>query len=127
MHLFSIVNNESAPDESKEILRATENRTGFIPNIYGVMAESSVLLKAYKEIGKLFNETSFSPIEREVIEMTINRANGCAYCIAAHSYFDRLSNFPEEILTTLLQDKSFENPKLQTLRSFTKTIIEKRG
>jgi alkylhydroperoxidase family enzyme len=127
MHLFSIVNNESAPDESKEILRATENRTGSIPNIYGVMAESSVLLKAYKEIGKLFNETSFSPIEREVIEMTINRANGCAYCIAAHSYFDRLSNFPEEILTTLLQDKSFENPKLQTLRSFTKTIIEKRG
>jgi len=49
------------------------------------------------------------------------------YCIAAHSYFDRLSNFPEEILTTLLQDKSFENPKLQALRIFTKIIIEKRG
>lgn len=127
MNLFSIHNIESAPHESKKILETTKNLTGFIPNLYGVMAESPVLLKAYKEIGKLFNETSFSPIEREIIEMTINQVNGCTYCIAAHSYFDRLSEFPEDILNVLLENKPLGNPKLQTLRIFTRTIIEKRG
>ena len=127
MSIFKIHTVESAPSAVKNILETTQKAIGFIPNMHAVMADSPVLLKAYKEIGKLFNETSFSPIEREVIEMTINCANGCVYCIAAHSYFDRLSNFPEEILTALLQNKSFENPKLQRLRIFTKTIIEKRG
>ena len=127
MSIFKIHTVESVPNAVKNILETTQKSIGFIPNMHAVMADSPVLLKAYKEIGKLFNETSFSPSEREIIEMTINRANGCAYCIEAHSYFDRLSNFPQEILTALLQDKSFENPKLQTLRIFTKSIIEKRG
>lgn len=127
MSVFPIHSIDSAPTKSKEILVSTQNRTGFIPNFYRVMAESPVLLKAYKEIGKLFNEASFSPIEREIIEMTINQVNGCTYCIAAHSYFDRLSKFPEEILTALIENKPLENPKLQTLRIFTKIIIEKRG
>ena len=127
MSIFKIHTVESVPNAVKNILKTTQKSIGFIPNMHAVMADSPVLLKAYKEIGKLFNETSFSPIEREVIQMTINRANGCAYCIEAHSYFDRLSNFPQEILTALLQDKSYENPKLQTLRIFTKSIIEKRG
>ena len=127
MSIFKIHTVESVPNAVKNILETTQKSIGFIPNMHAVMADSPVLLKAYKEIGKLFNETSFSPIEREVIQMTINRANGCAYCIEAHSYFDRLSNFPQEILTALLQDKSYENPKLQTLRIFTKSIIEKRG
>ncbi len=118
---------ETAPQQIKNILESTKKSVGFIPNMHAIMAESPVLLKAYKEMGKLFDQTSFTPIENEIIEMTINIENGCTYCIAAHSYFDRLSNFPEEILFALLENRPLENSKLQTLRIFTKTLIEKRG
>lgn len=127
MHKFTIHTLETAPEDSKEMLTQSKNGAGFIPNMHAIMAESPVLLRAYKEMGKLFSETSFTPIEREVIEMTINRVNGCTYCVAAHSYFDRLSNFPEDILTALLEEKPFDDSKLQTLRLFTKSIIEKKG
>lgn len=127
MSLFPINTVKSAPITSQEILAATERAVGFIPNMHGIMAESPVLLKAYKELGKLFNETSFSAVEREIIEMTINQVNGCTYCIAAHSYFNRLSNFPKDILHALLENRPLEDPKLQILRIFTKTLIEKRG
>ncbi|MBI3124039.1 MAG: carboxymuconolactone decarboxylase family protein [Ignavibacteriales bacterium] len=127
MQKFTIHTLETAPEESKELLKQSQRGAGFIPNMHAIMAESPVILKAYKEIGKLFSQTTFTPVEREIIEMTINQANGCTYCIAAHSYFDKLSKFPEEISTALLENKPLQNPKLQTLRIFTKNIIEKRG
>lgn len=127
MNNFTIHTLETAPEKSKELLKQSKDGAGFIPNMHAVMAESPVLLRAYKEMGKLFNETSFTSVEREVIEMTINQVNGCSYCVAAHSYFDRLSKFPEDILSALLEEKPLENSKLHTLRLFTKVVIEKRG
>jgi len=127
MHKFKIHTLDTAPEESKEILKQSKEGAGFIPNMHAIMAESPVLLRAYKEMGNLFNQTSFTPVEREIIEMTINQVNGCIYCVAAHSYFDRLSNFPENILTAMLEGKPFDDSKLQTLRLFTKLVIEKKG
>ena len=127
MSKFTIHTLESAPDKAKEMLEQSKSGAGFIPNMHAIMAESPVLLKAYKEMGKLFSQTSFTPVEREIIEMTINQVNGCRYCVAAHSYFDRLSKFPEDILKDLVNNKPLKNPKFQTLKLFTKTVIEKRG
>jgi alkylhydroperoxidase family enzyme len=127
MHKFKIHTLETAPEESKDMLKQSKNGAGFIPNMHAIMAESPLLLKAYKEMGSLFNQTSFTPIEREIIEMTINQVNGCTYCVGAHSYFDRLGNYPEDILNALLEEKPLDDSKLQILRVFTKTLIEKRG
>jgi uncharacterized peroxidase-related enzyme len=127
MPKFTMHTIDSAPEESKNILMQSEKSVGFIPNIYAILAESPLLLKTYKELGNLFNKTSFTEIEKEVIEMTINQVNGCTYCIAAHNYFATLSNFPEKIIISLLEDKPFEDSKLQILRLFTKTVIEKKG
>ena len=127
MKKFNIHTVETAPEGSKEILAQSQKRSGFIPNMHAIMAESPVLLKAYMEIGKIFNGSSFTPVEREIVEMTVNQTNGCSYCIAAHNYFDRLSKFPEDILSALLEEKPLDNSNLQTLRLFTKTVVEKRG
>jgi len=122
-----IHNLETALDASKEMLASSKKNAGFIPNMHAIMAESPVMFKAYKDIGKIFGESSFTPIEQEIIEMTINQVNGCTYCVAAHSYFDRLSKFPEDILTALVENKPLDDSKLQTLRLYTRTVVEKRG
>lgn len=127
MQKFKIYTLETAPEVSKVFLASSQRSAGFIPNMHAIMAESPVMLKAYKEIGRIFGETSFTPIEQEVIEMTINQVNECTYCVAAHSYFDRLSKYPEEILNALVENKIIDNSKLQTLRLFTKAVVEKRG
>lgn len=127
MQRFIIHNLETAPDASKEMLASSQKNAGFIPNMHAIMAESPVMLKAYKEIGKIFSESSFTTIEQEVIEMTVNQVNRCTYCVAAHSYFGRLSKFPEDILMALIENKPLHDSKLQTLRLFTKAVVEKRG
>lgn len=127
MNIFELHTIESAPESSKNILESTKNSIGFIPNMHSIIADSPILLKAYKELGVLFNKTSFTPVEREIIEMTINKSNGCSYCIKAHSYFDRISNFPTDILNALISNTPFEDNKLESLRLFTQTVIDKKG
>lgn len=96
---FNIHTLGTAPKESIQSLKKSKEGAGFIPNMHGVMAESSVLLNAYKKIGQVFSKSFFSSVEKEIIEMTTNQVRGCTYCIAAHSYFNRLDKFPEDILT----------------------------
>ena len=124
---FTIYTQNNAPKESKELLKSINNSIGFVPNIYSIMAESPLLLKAYKEIGKYFSESSFSSIEREVIEFTINYINDCRYCIAAHYYFDKKANFPKEIIEALIENKVLPLKNLQVLKIITKQIITNRG
>jgi AhpD family alkylhydroperoxidase len=67
------------------MLGGVEKAYGFIPNLFGVFAESPSALKAYMTIGKIFDETSFSATERQLIILAASRYNQCDYCMAAHT------------------------------------------
>ncbi len=58
------------------------------------MAESPVLIKAYIAIGKVFDETSFSPTERQVVILTASRFYECRYCMAVHSVVAGMQKIP---------------------------------
>ena len=85
MSQFNVHSKESAPAESAELLATAEKGYGFIPNLLGVMAESPATIKAYMTIGKIFDESSFSATERQVLILAASRFNECDYCVAAHS------------------------------------------
>jgi len=64
MSTFSIRPQVTAPAGSKRLLAITERAYSFIPNLFGVFAESPSALKAYLKIGKMFDESSLSATER---------------------------------------------------------------
>ncbi|MDF1548992.1 MAG: hypothetical protein P1P88_14300, partial [Bacteroidales bacterium] len=68
---------ETAPEGSKEILSAALKQNGFVPNLYGIMAESPELLKAYTQMAQLFSETSFSSHEKNIVWLAISHTNSC--------------------------------------------------
>jgi len=45
MSNFSVI--ESAPENSKPMLEASQKAYGMVPNLHGVMAEAPALLEAY--------------------------------------------------------------------------------
>ena len=85
MSNFNIHTKETAQTASAELLGNAEKAYGFIPNLLGVFAESPAALKAYLTLGQIFDESSFSPTERQLVILTASRFNECRYCIAAHS------------------------------------------
>ncbi len=127
MSNFEIHTTETAQVAAADLLGGIEKAIGFIPNLYGVFAESPAALKAYIELGKTFDESSFSATERQLVILTASRLNDCRYCMAAHSVVAGMQNVPDNVIEALRNDQPIADARLQALRLFTTAVVEKRG
>ena len=127
MKLFINHTLESAPEGSRETIAATQKAIGFLPNLYGTMAGAPSLLNAYSAVASAFGETSLSSVEQQVVALTISELNECRYCMAAHSGLATAAGISESDLAALRSGRTLETPKLEALRSFTRSMVESRG
>lgn len=127
MTSFKIHTPETAPEKSRDILKAVHGKFGFVPNVLGEMAESPALLKGYVELSETVKTGHFSPIEQQIVQMTASWMNGCDYCVAAHSTVAQKEKLPVEIITALREDSPLKDAKLESLRQFTKIVLKKMG
>ena len=120
--------NDAEP-EAKELLEAAQKKMGFVPNMYKAMANSPGLLNTYIQGYNAFRERSgFSSIEQEVIFLSISQANGCEYCMAAHSFLaEAASGVPSDVIAAIRDDKPIPEMQLSALSIFTHVMVAKRG
>jgi uncharacterized peroxidase-related enzyme len=120
---------ETAAPAAAEILRATEKRMGFVPNMYRHMAADPAILTGYMAAYEAFRKTGgFTPAEQETVLLTISRINGCTYCVAAHSMIaEKKSGVPADSLKALREGSALPDAKLDALARFTEAMVESRG
>lgn len=118
---------EDSKDSAKELLSAAQQKYGFIPNLLGVMANAPATLKGYMTLAGIFEETSFSPTERQIVLLAVSFENKCSYCMAAHSAIAGMQNLDSEVVTALREGKPIVDDKLEALRRFTKEVVTSRG
>ena len=92
-----------------------------------IMAESPALVKAYATIGKIFEETSFSDIERQLVLLAVSHENICDYCMAAHSSIAQMVKMPVPIIDALRDGRPLPDQRLEALRQFVRTVVKNRG
>lgn len=124
---FTIYTVETAPEASKEALIQAKETFGLIPNLEGILAEAPAALKAGMALWDLFETTSFTPLEQQVIYLTANYEHECGYCMAAHSGLAKKIGMTTEDLEALRNGQPLADPKLQALRLFTQRMIAARG
>ncbi len=127
MSRFMIHSQQSAPEGSRPLLAGAEQAFGFVPNLLGVFAESPPTLEAYVTLSQLFDKSSFTDSERQVVILTISRFNECRYCIAAHSVIARSQGVPEAAVEAIRTDERIPDTRLEALRAFTSRVLEARG
>ncbi|SEN68385.1 carboxymuconolactone decarboxylase family protein [Nitrosomonas marina] len=118
---------ESAPERSKAILQGTQDTLQFIPNLYAAMAEAPALLEGYTTLASIFDKTSFSETERQVILMTNNMLNGCTYCMSAHTALSEMGGVSGDVIDSLRAGTPIADARLEALRQFAIVINETRG
>lgn len=124
---FNIHNQTTAPEASQALLQATEKAYGFIPNLYGVFAESPTALRAYISLSEALKHSALSPVEQQVVAIAISAENECSYCVAAHSGLAIMVKMPETTLCELRDQHPLSDPKLAALRDFAVEVVRKRG
>lgn len=124
---YNIHTETTAPESARQILTQVKGKFGFIPNLLGTMANAPALLKGYLTLAEIFDSSSFTPTERQIVLLATSRANGCAYCMAAHTVIAGMQKVPDDIVKSLRDDMPVNDPKLEALRIFAGEVADKRG
>lgn len=124
---YQIHTVETAPDGAKRILKQVQSAYGFVPNLMGVMAEAPALLEGYITLSKIFEQSSLSLIERQVVLLATSFINNCTYCMAAHTTIASSRGMSNEVMYAIKEGKPITDRKLEALRSFTQAVVETSG
>jgi len=127
MSRFTIHTPDDAPAASRETLENVQAGYGFIPNVVGTMAGSPALVKAYTALSQLLGETNFSAAEQQVAILSVSYANGCDYCMAAHTMTAEKTGVDAAVIEALRAGRPLPDARLDALRVFMEALIHKQG
>ncbi|RMH27270.1 MAG: carboxymuconolactone decarboxylase family protein [Planctomycetota bacterium] len=117
----------SAPGPVKEIFDGPLKGKHF--NIFKAMANSTAALKAYLGLAGAVGgpDALLTAAEREVIQLVVGEANGCGYCVAAHTALGKGAGLTEEQTVAARQGSVPGDARLDALAKFTAALVEKKG
>lgn len=120
---------QNAASGAKEALEGAQSSLGFIPNLYGNLANSPGALSTYFfGYGQFRERSGFTPAEQEVVLLTVSKENGCGYCVAAHSMVaEKMSGVPSQAVNAIRNGEIIQDTKLASLSLFTRRLLQSRG
>lgn len=127
MSEFRLHDIETAPEESRDKLRGAEQAMGFLPNLFAKMAEAPQVLEAYQTLSGLFQKTSLSAVEQQVVLLTASVENECHFCVAAHSGGAKKAGIDDADLQALREQRPLQDKRLDALHAFALDVVRKRG
>jgi uncharacterized peroxidase-related enzyme len=127
MSEFTIHTLQSAPQASHEALAALQKNIGFIPNLAGTIAGSATALQGFVSMQSSLRGSSLTPVEREVVGITVSLENTCEYSMAAHSTFALAQGAATEVVAALRAGDELPDARLEALRAFTSELLSERG
>ncbi len=118
----------SAPAGSQPYLEKALAKSGFIPNLLGVLANAPTAIETYLTVSEINSRTSFTLAERETVQITAATNHGCAFCVAGHTAICyKQGKLDAELVNALREQTPLPDAKLEALAEFTRVVIRTRG
>ncbi|MEM6534642.1 MAG: carboxymuconolactone decarboxylase family protein [Pseudomonadota bacterium] len=127
MAKFDIHNATTAPDGAKDFLAGVEKKMGFVPSLFGVLAENPTVLNAYTALSDQLGKSGLSPLEQQIVTITSSVENECHFCVAAHTTISEMNGLDLDVIAAVREDRPIADPRLEALRVFTKRTVIDRG
>lgn len=118
---------ENADAPRAELFAAAKAKLGKVPNLLRAVGNSTAALQGYLDFsGALSHGKELTSKQREVIALAVGQANGCEYCLAAHSTIGKLVGLsPEEVVAARRGEGT--NPANDAVARFAVEILRSRG
>lgn len=117
---------ETATVKAKELLDAVKSKMGMVPNMTRAMANSPAVLNAYLQFSGALAAGTLPVKNREQIALTIGQANGCNYCLAAHSAIGKMVGLTAEQILDSRRGNAVE-AKSDAVLKFSRKVLETKG
>lgn len=115
-----------ASPEVAAILQAVKAKLGRVPNLFLTLAKSPAALKAYLGASEAIGNGRLDPKSREMVALAVAEANGCDYCLSAHSAIGKMVGLDEE---AIIQARGGvpAGQRQAALVAFSRAVIRERG
>lgn len=126
MKTITVPSKEEVSADTKALFESIVHHIGKLPNLYATIGYSAVALKGFLEFEQTLNRGSFNRKEQEAIALVISEANGCDYCLAAHSMAAIANGFTKE-QTLQIRRAATGQPKLDAILQVAHSIAINKG
>jgi uncharacterized peroxidase-related enzyme len=120
------ISPENANDRARPLLDAVKSKLGLVPNMMRAMANNPAVLDGYVQFSGALNKGNLSPRLREQLSLAIAQANGCDYCLAAHSTIGKMVGLTAEQIRDSRMGGAVD-PRADVLIRFALEVLQTRG
>jgi AhpD family alkylhydroperoxidase len=124
---FAQSTEATAPAAAQPLLAQARAMFGFVPNLAVVMAAEPATLESYFHALQAFGQTSLSPIEQQIVLMSVSRANRADYSLAIHAALAAKRGAATDVVKAVGTGAPVSDPRLAALRRFTEILTIGRG
>ena len=120
------VNPAEANGKTKQLLTAVQAKLGMTPNLMKTLAHSPAALEAYLGFSGALAHGVLDPAFREQLAIAVAQANGCEYCLSAHSTIGKMTGLTAEEIGRSRESHALD-PKRDAGLQFAQRAIVRRG
>lgn len=126
MPRITALDPQNATGHVKELLEGVGRKLGMVPNMMRTMAQAPAVLEGYLQFSGALGHGQLSAKVREQIALAVAQANGCDYCLAAHTAVGKMVGLTADQLRDSRQGEAVD-PGTDALLRFARQIVETRG
>ncbi|TDW20275.1 putative peroxidase-related enzyme [Rhizobium azibense] len=116
-----------APEASRPVLEAIQKQIGSVPNIFRLVSNSPAALSGLTALQGALGKGKLPPATRERIALTIAEANGCDYCLSAHTYTGTKFAKLDETEIEANRRGTSNDPKAAAAVELARALVDDRG
>jgi uncharacterized peroxidase-related enzyme len=126
MSRVASIDPSSALAAVKPLLDGVQKGMGMTPNMFRVAAQSPAALESLVALFGATGKGRFDARTRESIALAVSEANGCDYCLSAHTALGKHAGLAAGALADARLAKT-EDGRLGALLKLTRAIVDHRG
>lgn len=116
-----------APEKARPLLEAVQAQLGSVPNMFRLIATSPQALEGYLGMSNALGRGALPAATRERIALAVAEANGCDYCLSAHTYLGKNLARLDDAEITANRSGASNDPKADAAVRFAARVVAARG
>jgi uncharacterized peroxidase-related enzyme len=126
MTILTTIDPATAEPKAKALLEGVQKKLGVTPNLMRVLASNPAVLGAYLGFGGALTGGGLGAKLHEQIALAVAEANGCNYCLAAHTLLGKGAGLTSsDILAARAGEAS--DPRSAAALALARKLVERRG
>jgi uncharacterized peroxidase-related enzyme len=126
MSRIAAIDPSTASAAVKPLLDGVQKGMGMTPNLFRVAAQSPAALEALVSLFGATGKGSFNARTREAVALAVSEANGCDYCLSAHTAIGKHAGLSDAALEQARLAES-DDAHLGALLKLARAILDRRG